>query len=244
MLKKFRGDLHIHTCLSPCASNEMLPTVIVEEAKKRNLDLIGICDHNSVENVEAVKKAGEKQGLAVVGGVEITSREEVHILGLFDNEKALWDIQDIIYRSLPGKNDRNAFGEQLIVDEKDKITDINERLLIGATELSVEEIVAAVHDLRGLAIAAHIDRESFSILGQLGIIPPALALDALELSAMATGNREKFRQEYDFPFVTFSDAHYVNDIGRSCTCFFMEKVNIEEERKALQGEDGRKVIIE
>jgi len=222
----------------------MLPTVIVKEAIKKNLDLISICDHNSVENVEAVRKAGEKQGLAVIGGVEMTSREEVHILGLFGDEKALWDIQNIIYLNLPGKNDRNAFGEQLIVDEKDNIININERLLIGATGYSVEEIVAAIHDRGGLAIASHIDRESFGILGQLGIIPPALALDALELSAMATGNQEKFRQEYDFPFVTSSDAHYVSDIGKSCTSFFMEKVSIEEIRKALQGKNRRRAIIE
>ncbi len=244
MLKDFKGDLHVHTCLSPCGSNEMLPTVIVEEAKKRKLDLIGICDHNSVENVEAVRKAAENQVLAVIAGVEITSREEVHILGLFDNAEALQDINRMIYKNLHGENDEKAFGEQLIVDETDRIIGSNGRLLIGATELSIEEIVDAIHNLAGLAIASHVDRESFGILGQLGLIPSGLRLDALELSASAVGAREKFYQEYDMPFVTSSDAHYLSDIGKSCTTFVMEKVSIEEISNALQGTYGRKVMIE
>lgn len=244
MLKDFKGDLHVHTCLSPCGSNEMLPTAIVKEAKERNLDIIGICDHNSVENVEAVRKAGEKEAMAVIGGVEITSREEVHILGLFDNDEALQDIKRMIEQNLPGENDEKAFGEQLIVDETDRITGSNGRLLIGATELSIQEVVDAIRDLGGLAVASHIDRESFGILGQLGFIPSGLRLDALELSASAVGTREKFYQEYDMPFVTFSDAHYLDDIGRSCTSFFMKKVSVEEIRKALQGKDGRRVVID
>ena len=244
MLREFRGDLHVHTCLSPCGSNEMLPTAIVKEAKKRNLDVIGICDHNSVENVDAVKKAGEKEGLAVIGGVEIASREEVHIIGLFDNAEALHDINRMIDRNLRSENDEKAFGEQFIVDETDRITGSNGKLLIGATELSIEQVVDAIHDLEGIAIASHIDRECFGIIGQLGLIPSGLRLDALELSASAVVSREKFYLEYNFPFVTSSDAHYLSDIGKSCTTFTMEEVSIKEMRKALQGKDGRKVMIE
>ena len=244
MLREFRGDLHVHTCLSPCGSNEMLPRAIVKEAKERNLALIGICDHNSVENVEAVKKAGEKESMAVIGGVEISSREEVHILGLFDNAEALQDIKRIIEQNLRGENDEKAFGEQLIVDETDRITGSNGRLLIGATELSIEDVVDAIHDLEGVAIASHVDRECFGILGQLGLIPSGLRLDALELSAPAVVARERFYREYDLPFVTSSDAHYLNDIGRSCTSFFMKEVSIEEIRKALGGKDGRRAMIE
>jgi PHP family Zn ribbon phosphoesterase len=222
----------------------MLPTAIVKEAKKRNLDLIGICDHNSVENVEAVKKAGEKEALAVIGGVEIASREEVHILGLFDNAEALQDIKRMIDQNLGGENDEKAFGEQLIVDETDRIIGSNGSLLIGATELSIEKIVDAIHELEGVAIASHVDRESFGILGQLGLIPSGLRLDALELSDSAVGRREEFYREYNFPFVTSSDAHYLNDIGKSCTSFFIKQVSIEEIRKALRGKDGRRAMIE
>ena len=92
MLRDFRADLHVHTCLSPCASNEMLPRAIVTAAVGGHLSVIGICDHNSTENVGAVRRAAEGEALTVIGGVEVTSREEVHVLGLFDNDLALRDM--------------------------------------------------------------------------------------------------------------------------------------------------------
>ena len=244
MLKHFKGDLHIHSCLSPCACNEMLPTAIVKQAKKKNLDLIAICDHNSAENVAAIKRAGAELGLAVIGGMEITTQEEVHVLGLFDNDQALEDISKMINQNLAGKNDKKYFGEQLIVDESDRVIGSNERLLIGATALSIEKVVRAIHEREGLAIASHVDREAFSILGQLGMIPPGIRLDALELSSVGKGREEEFYRKYDFPFVHSSDAHYLKDIGKSHTSFFMEEVSIEEMKKALQGKDKRNVTLE
>ena len=245
MLRWFRADLHLHTCLSPCADSTMSPMAIVKEAKKRKLQIVGICDHNSVENVEAVRKAGKRERLAVMGGIEITSREEVHILGFFSKKTALWNIQDMVYKKLSGENDENLFGEQIVADEYDRVIGSNKRLLIGASRLSVEEIVDAIHGLGGLAIASHIDRQSFSIIGQLGFVPRGLTLDALEISPLAS--REKrcsFSQEYDLPLVTFSDAHCLDDIGRSFSSFLMGGASVEEIKKALMGKDGRKVIME
>lgn len=237
--------MHLHTCLSPCADSTMTPMALVKEAKKQNLQMIGICDHNSVENVEAVRKAGKRERLAVIGGIEITSQEEVHILGFFSKKTALWDIQDMVYKNLPGENDENLFGEQTVADEYDRVIGSNKRLLIGATGLSVEKIVEAIHRLGGLAIASHIDRQSFSIISQLGFIPRGLTLDALEISPLASRERRySFSQRYDFPLLTFSDAHCLGDIGRSFSSFLMGEANAEEIKKALMGKDGRKVIIE
>ena len=243
MLRDFRADLHVHTCLSPCASNEMSPQAIVAEAVRKNLNPIGICDHNATENVEAVRRAAEKAVLAVVGGVEIASREEVHILGLFDENSALRDMTALISRHLHTANDEAASGEQLVVDEHDNIIGTNPRLLIGATELCVDHIVDAIHELGGLAIASHIDRQAFGIIGQLGLIPPGLRLDALELSPAAIDGRERIYRDYNVPLVTSSDAHYLEDLGRSCTTFTIERVSVGEMRKALQAQDGRKVRI-
>jgi len=245
MLKKFRMDLHIHTCLSPCGDSEMLPSKIVKKAKFEGLDAIGICDHNSVENVVAVKKAGKRENLEVIGGIEITSQEEVHILALFGNDADLLRIQNVVYEHLPGVNDEEAFGEQLIVDENDRIVGINNRLLIGATTLLVEQIVEIIHKLGGIAIASHIDREAFSIISQLGFIPEELNLDGLEVSPLNSAEevRTKLPQVNDFPIVGFSDAHYLEDIGKAHTSFVMEKVNIDEIDKALLNQDGRKVEV-
>ena len=101
--------MHIHTCLSPCASDEMSPQRIVEQAKINKLDIIGICDHNSSENVTATRKVGERENIAVIGGIEATSQEEVHILALFEGEKDLCEFQAVIYKELSGFNDEQIF---------------------------------------------------------------------------------------------------------------------------------------
>ncbi len=245
MLKRFKADLHIHTCLSPCGEVEMSPRRIVEQAKLNGLDMIGICDHNSVENVACTKKVGEKEELAVIGGIEVTSQEEVHILALFDEDKDLFELADLIYKNLPGVNDERVFGEQIVVNEDDEVLGFNKRLLIGATVLPLHQIVDRIHSLNGLAIAAHIDRESFGIIGQLGFIPEGLELDGLEVSPRLSLKKAQleFGEAFDFPLVTFSDAHTLEDVGKSFTCLLMEEPNTKEIRKALLGEYGRKVVV-
>lgn len=237
-MRKIRADLHLHTCLSPCADNQMQATVIVKQAKKVGLDMIGICDHNSAENVTAVVKAGVREGLPVIGGIEITSCEEVHILGLFNTEQDLMHLQDMVYDNLSGENREQFFGPQTVVDEWDHVLGTNHRLLIGATALTVEQIVKAIHNRSGLAIASHVDRERFSLIGQLGFIPKGLELDALEVSTPSS-----IKQGYDYPVVTFSDAHFLEDIGKSYTHFMIEDVSVDEIKKALHNEMGRRIIV-
>jgi predicted metal-dependent phosphoesterase TrpH/anti-sigma regulatory factor (Ser/Thr protein kinase) len=235
-MKELRADLHVHTCLSPCAEAEMVPSAIVRRARAAGLDMIGICDHNSAENVAAVARAGRRQSISVIPGIEITSREEVHIVGLFGTEAEAMRVQAVVDRRLSGENDEEAFGPQTIVDEWDRPTGKSTKLLIGATDLAVEEVVEAIHDCRGLAVAAHIDRERFSLIGQLGFIPKGLRLDAVEVSAGASA-----RTRGEFPAITSSDAHCLRDIGRSPTLFFAGGASIDEIGKALREEDGRRV---
>ncbi len=116
MLSSFRADLHLHTCLSPCGEDEMRPLAIVRKAKQKGLDVIGICDHNSTGNVAAVRRSGLREGLAVVGGMEVTSQEEVHVLGLFDHEKGLAAMQRLTDDHLSGENNVELFGDQLFCD--------------------------------------------------------------------------------------------------------------------------------
>lgn len=239
-MKMYKADLHIHTCLSPCADLDMAPKYIVKEAKKKEIDIVGICDHNSCENVPAVKTSFEKEGLNVIGGMEINSNEEVHVLALFDNEEKLFAMQQVIYDNLYGVNDAKRFGEQVVVNEEDEVIGFNEKLLIGAAELSIETIVNKIHELGGLAIASHIDREGYSIINQLGFIPKGLQLDAVEVSR---ADKIGDFTDLSLPVITSSDAHELNEIGSSFTRFFMEDVNLEEMKKCLLGQDGRKVIV-
>ena len=244
MFRQFNVDLHVHTCLSPCAEDEMSPLAIVKQAKKKGLDVIGICDHNSTKNVWAVREAGWREGLVVIGGIEVCSREEVHILCLFDDEQNLQDMQLLIDQNLHGQNNPTFFGQQYLCDERDVILGQETRLLIGATVLSVEEIVAKAHQFGGLVIASHVDRGSFSIFSQLGFVPEGLQIDAMEISPghSATEVRQNFPQTKDYPLVCFSDAHRLEEIGSASTTVTARAPHIMELHKSLLGKDGRKVM--
>jgi len=245
MLREFKVDLHVHTTLSPCGDLNMIPAHIVEQADRVNLDIIGICDHNSSENVRAVQRAARGMNLAVFGGMEVTSREEVHILAVFEDSAMIDEMQGIVYANLPGENDVTAFGEQFIVDEQGTVVGNNPRLLIGATNLSIEEIVFEIHRIDGLAIASHVDKEMFSITSQLGFIPEGVAFDALELSPHFDSSAPSCLPllENRTPLVSFSDAHYVEDIGKGFTRFIMAETSIVEMKNALQSSDEGRVAL-
>lgn len=243
-LRRIKADLHVHTCLSPCAGLDMSPREVVNAALQKGIDLIGVCDHNSAENVLAVKKAGRRNGLMVLGGMEVASSEEAHILVFFDDDEDLLKYQEYIYRHLKGKNDEHAFGLQVIADDEDGVTGFCDRLLIAATSLPAETISSAARRAKGesLVIAAHVDREAFSIIGQLGFIPPGLGLDGVELSGRMTAAEltSRFPGCGNYPVITGSDAHGPGDIGRRFTWLTVEDGTVAEIKKGLAGKDGRK----
>ena len=147
MLRCFKADLHIHTCLSPCTELDMSPMRILTAAKKKEIDIIGICDHNSSENSLAVMNAAKKMNINVLPGMEVTSQEEVHVLALFDEIENALKLQEHVYKNLPGENDEDAFGMQVIVNEKEEVLGLNNKLLIGATTIPLEKIIQTIHSL-------------------------------------------------------------------------------------------------
>ncbi len=201
------------------------------------MDIIAVCDHNSAENVEAVRRAAEKVELAVIGGMEITSREEVHVLALFRKQKHLIAAQDMVYESLPGENDPDFFGEQLVMDAEDHVVRQNQKLLIGATELTLGEVVDMIHALEGIAIASHVDRPSFSVLSQLGFIPEDLGLDGVEV---CFGRIPALSR--NLPVISSSDAHRLEQIGMKHTCFLVESGTASEIGLALKQTRGRAIL--
>lgn len=241
-LRRVKGDLHVHTCLSPCSGLDMSPREVVNAAVRKGIDLIGVCDHNSAENVLAVKKAGERNSITVIGGMEVTSSEEAHLLVFFDEDDDLLAFQEYVYRHLAGRNDEHNFGLQVIADDEDGVTGFCDRLLIAATSLTAEAIVATARTAKGesMVIAAHVDRESFSLIGQLGFIPPGLAIDAVEIAGSMDGIGSRFPDCSRFPVVTGSDAHHPDDIGKRFTWLTLEHGTVGEIKKALSGKDNRK----
>ena len=245
-MKSFRTDLHIHTVLSPCGDLEMSPVRIVSLASKRGLDIIGITDHNTTKQCELVWKLGQRLGLTVIPGCEMTSREEVHCLGLFEDFDALREFQHFIDQHLAIiPNDPALFGYQVVVDEAENIIEALDNYLGASLDVSVEEVEQKVHELYGIFIPAHIDRPRNSLYSQLGFFPPELKVDALQISKLAKEItvREKYKIGTEITLVKFSDAHYPDDLGKTFTVFEMEEPTFEELRKALLREDGRSIRI-
>ncbi|MBI4963319.1 MAG: PHP domain-containing protein [Desulfomonile tiedjei] len=243
-LKTYRIDLHIHTVLSPCTEiADMTPRAIVKVALERGLDMIAVCDHNSARNTAATRRAAAGSGLVVLAGMEIASSEEVHFVGLFPSDEEAATAQEEVYAHLFGENDEDVFGCQAVVNEDDEVEDLDQRLLISATTLSAERVVRLIHDRNGLAVASHVDRQSYGIFSQLGFIPDGLKLDALEISSRTDSDTtlKKYRQCTGYPLITSSDAHYLEDIGKAFTIARMVQPSFEELRKALAGVEGRAI---
>jgi len=244
-MRTFKADLHIHSCLSPCADLDMSPRSIVERSVEKGLDIIAICDHNYAENTEAAIRASEEYDLRVLPGLEINSSEEVHVLAIFEEAQKALHMQEIVYCYLTGSNRPDLFGDQVVADEFDEVKDFNERMLISATQLGIHEIVERVHRLGGLCIASHVDRPSYSIISHLGFVPSDLQLDALEISRLTEREsaQSKIQGINNFPIMTFSDAHCLDDIGLTYTSFLLELPIIDDIRMALTEEFGRRVMF-
>ena len=242
----FLTDLHLHTVLSACAETEMLPEFIVERAKELGLRLIAVTDHNSAENAAAVVTAAAGTGISVLPGMEVQTREEVHLLCLFDTleQVGLW--QEEVYAHLPPvKNDERVFGIQIVLDAEGNVVGRNDRMLLIATSFSVEEVVRRVCDLSGVCIPAHVDRPAYSVIASLGFIPPDLGIAGVEISHL-TGLKEaraRFPQLERYSLVAGGDAHRLQDMARRTTLKLAE-ATVAELSLALAGEGDRGVWVD
>lgn len=244
-MQRLAVDLHVHTVLSPCAEVEMIPPLIVRQALTLGLDVIAVTDHNCAANAGAVIEAARNTGLTVLPGIEVQSREEVHLLCLFDalEQAQAWDEQ--VAAALPDlKNNQDLFGEQYIVDATGEYLRTDERLLSTSLSLSLEQVVDATNALGGICLPAHVDRPSYSILANLGFIPPGLSIAGVELSANTAPDvaRARFPQLSKYGMIVNGDAHRLNEIVAR-TWVTVYQPTIAELRLALAARQGRGVEI-
>ncbi|OPY60470.1 MAG: hypothetical protein A4E56_02672 [Pelotomaculum sp. PtaU1.Bin065] len=234
-------DLHVHTILSPCASDEMVPPRVLHRIKQLGIDVIAITDHNSAENVAAFMVKGREMGIGVLPGMEVQTREDIHMVCLFDTLEQVLAWQNIVYGHLPDrKNKKDSFGEQWVVDsEGNKVSEV-ERLLLMGTDLTLEEVVNGVHHLGGLCIAAHIDRKAFSLWGNLGFIPEDLPIDGVELTPHLPRNQTQLNQliKRGFYYLISSDAHWLDGLFPPQCFAAMDSCNTKALRSALLKKDG------
>ena len=203
-------DLHMHSCLSPCADDEMTPWNMVGMAKIKGLDVIAITDHNCALNAEDAMNAGREYGVAVIPGMEITTREEVHMLGYFYKLEDALAAGEEVYAHLPDvQNNPMLFGNQIIMRDGDTPSGTVDKLLLNATDLSVEETCELVRRHRGVPVPAHINRGSNGMIGALGLMPFLPEYPVVEIYAAI--DCPKYASNGRF-ILHSSDAHRLEDI--------------------------------
>lgn len=209
---RWRIDLHNHSCLSPCGSNLLLPAVLAIEAMDAGIDILALTDHNSTRNLPAFAEACEIAEIVGIFGLEVTTQEEAHVLALFEHLSDAMEFGAFIEFLLPDiRNDRRLFGDQLIVDLSGEVVGELDISLFGAAQISFENLIEEVLARDGLAIPAHIDRPSNSVLSNLGFLPEVRysALEAIRIPLRC--------ETWGNPIIQGSDAHIIEHIGRrSC----------------------------
>ena len=247
-LRAYRVDLHIHTALSPCASEEMTPPAIVAAALEAGLDMIAISDHNSAGNIEAVQQAAVAAGggaLAVLAGMEITSMEEVHVLGLFPDVVAAEGVAAVLRPLLPTADDSYYafFGEQPLLAADGHPVGSETAALATAAPLGLNETVRLIHEAGGLAIAAHVDRHAFSVFSQLGFFPEDAGFDGVEVSRRVVAGSPLLDHfaALGLPVTRSSDSHFLEEIGSGHTDLRLAAPDFSELALALAGAQERSV---
>ena len=209
-------DLHVHSCLSPCASLEMSPAEIVARAKAAGLGGLALTDHQSARNCPAVAECARRAGIACLCGLEVQTAEEVHTVALFDTVEQALAMTDAVYAALPKRvNDPETFGDQPVVTWDDDIVELEWRILAMGCRLTIPDVAAKVRELGGLYVAANVDRPNFSVLGSLGAIPDG-CFDAVELSRTADESLW-MPKTAGYAVVRSSDAHNLDDVARVWT---------------------------
>ena len=229
-------DLHIHSCLSPCADNDMTPANIAGMGMLCDLKLMALTDHNSCGNCPAFFEACRGYGIIPVAGMELTTAEDIHVVCLFTELERALEFSDMVHsRLMPIKNKPEIFGDELYVDAEGNTLKTEELLLIGSTDITLEEAPILAKKYGGVCFPAHIDRDANGIIAVLGDIPPEPGFACAELH---DGEKaEEYRMSYpiteSFAFVSNSDAHHLWDISIDGNSIELEGKTEEDIRKSL-----------
>lgn len=206
-------DLHIHSALSPCSEDEMTIHNIINMSLLKGLDVIAITDHNSMAQLACFRKVAQGK-IDILLGVEMQSKEGIHILGYFNQDTDITPIQAYLDMHLQVKiNQPDYYGRQLLLDENDEVIGEEERLLISSLDVSAKELIEQIHQFGGRAVLAHIYRK-YGYVACMGELDLDLNFDGLEI---AQEMQVQFYKDYptlkDCLVLTSSDAHQLGMIS-------------------------------
>ena len=214
-MNRYYYDFHIHSCLSPCADDDMTPSNIAGMATLAGLNIVALTDHNTAKNCPAFFKAAKHYGIIAVAGMELTTLEDIHVVCLFEKlEEALAFSEEIENHIIKIKNRPQIFGFQHIMDEENNIIGEEDYILSNATDISVEDVPELVKSFNGICYPAHIDRTANGIVSILGVFPEDSQFSCYELH-----NKEN-QSDYEKQFAHLksktrlvgSDAHFLWNI--------------------------------
>ena len=201
-------DLHIHSCLSPCGADDMTPNNLVNMAALAGLQVIAVADHNTTRNVPAAMAVGRQVGILVVPAMELTTKEDIHVLCLLPDAESAEELRQYVYARLPQRKNRpKAFGHQYVMDENDEIVEEEPQLLAFGADIGIYEAKELLEQFGGIAIPAHIDRASYSLIGVMGLVDAEMGFSVYETTPNC--DRQALTEKYRFKgsFLSNSDAH-------------------------------------
>ncbi len=111
---KLYYDLHMHSCLSPCGADDMTPSNIAGMAALAGQKIVALADHNTTKNCPAFIHTAQSNGLLALPAMELTTREEAHVLCLLPSLEAADEFDRYVYARLPDiKNRPEIFGTSM-----------------------------------------------------------------------------------------------------------------------------------
>ena len=246
-LISFSADLHIHSTLSPCAENRMTPEEVLKKIISLGIDVFSITDHNAGFNCAAFGAAAKERGVSFIPGIELQSSEEIHLLGYFPHVQTLTAFCSSIVKHalMQGmKNDPLRFGNQLKINSAGDVEGEVEDMLSMPLSLSVDELVHRVHQFDGIAVAAHLDR-GFSVISQLGYIPPELELDAVEIwdTNKIEDIKSTFLKDRDLNITSSSDSHYLDMMKRPKMKLWLNNADVHSCLNCIKGTGPGRITI-
>lgn len=238
----YNCDLHIHSCLSPCADITMTPKFISEKLVELGIDMISITDHNTTGNVRVFSEVFYKKGIKVIPGIEVHTKEDVHILGYFPSVDSSEKYSRWLYEKIPDvKIEPEKFGYQLFVDKDDNFIAAENKWLGQSTELTIDEAIESIHGFGGFFSYSHVNRK-MGIIYQLGFINEGDSEDRIVAEVNFKRDLEILNAYRNVKKIRSSDAHSLDMLFLPMK-LEMEKRSFEDLKGCLFRDIGKVELV-